>query len=260
MKRGFQRGLGTAFAALCIFVFAVTSFADEPRTATLVYLDYTDSAQTYRTNLLVACDDGDGCEVSSTTCNFGWFPTNIKLAKGESRIVDDFARGAFCSAAPLAIGTVTLPIRKGNPRISTVVTRTSKDGNVASFEVQPVDVAPPGNSWLAARLIQSDGNFSTWYAIFNESDRQVFVTTKVYDENNALAGSEVAALQPGFNWFEIKTRVRSGRVEIRTGTQGFGMPGSDATAPLRGVALVNWRAGGSPRVEPLRGFAIAPAP
>lgn len=245
--RGLQRGALFMVAVLCALLLSFPMSA-EGRDARLVYLDN----DAWRSNLLITCDSGEGCEVDTSNC----FGLPATLAFGESRVVRDFAR---LQCGP-DLGLAKLRITKGTPKLTTFALRIDPGGDRTAVEIPELQMGFPApatnllaSTWYSARLVQNDDEFDTWIAVFREGDpyQNTIATVLVYDGENRQVAEQGVTLQPGFNFFELTPRVAAGRLELVYGHPKFGCIPCDLRPPMAGVAFVGWRAGGSPRVVPL---------
>jgi hypothetical protein len=261
-------------ATLCLLLFVIgigacaQVAAAQPVTGFPLSEVVSITTSEWRSFAAVTCDTTGGCEVALSPCrsNVG----KVTLAPGESAIVSDLP-GYQCGT-PLPAAIFSLPILRGTPRITTLA-RFKSQTNVALIEVPALEttsLTPGGLTFLTGRLIQADADYDTTLALFNRNDQPQYVTITVRSGSNVTVAQAAVELMPGFNSVRIKASpatpeeiasranvfhlpapLASGRVEIRSGTSGFGCLSCTPTSGLAGVAFVNWLTGGSPRVVPL---------
>lgn len=227
-----------AVATLCfVFLFTICAapvIASEPR---LVYAK-TDS---WQTDLLFSAIDGD-YSLDVSNCKFG-LPGlgSYLLHENETAIVPNYG-ALLCGDA---IGTTTAK-EDGIGDLTVVARYRDAEGYTATFEIPPLYAHLPDT--VDIRPIQNDDATSTFLVFFNEGSSGALITISVFNEKNALAGTETLTLSPGLSTHMLATNVRAGRLEIRDGLPLCGHCATGQT--VYGFAAIGLRAGGSPRIAP----------
>jgi hypothetical protein len=228
-------------ALLCLFLFvACSATAAEPlHVARLLAID-NDGWQSD----LVASEAVGETKVELADYTFGPRP-GLFLADNGAGIYPDFA--AWLNGGPVRIARVE--IMSGAAALHTQATYRDQAGDFNTVTIPALGSPLPfddKDAYLAFSRIESSAERSTWLALL--SDEPGLVTLSVYDGENATAGTEVVSLERGFTFYELRTSVEIGRLELKCGAS-FGCGGCGCEAPVDAVAFVGYRSGGGPRVE-----------
>jgi hypothetical protein len=237
MKRGHWQSWGTAFAALCLFLFSFAALGQD--TARVVHIDN----EAWTSNVVIVATSDLAMRTSDCT-SFGAY--TLKLPYRGSELLDHFS-DRLCSGR---IGVAELPILSGSARVWTEATYRDALGNFNVVEIPslPQALRPGEGRYEFAGIENGVDGKSTFFALFTKPGTATRVTLTVRDNENANPKTEMVDVD-GFAFYELRTALRIGNVTMTNTPIVIGCHGCNLSAPVWAVAFVGQRAGGSPRAE-----------
>ncbi len=256
-RRGLRIPTGILLA-IGILLAAMPLYAGDASTSTLSLV--TANTPEWKTRYAIQCANSDGCTLAVAFSGGSTPP--VSFANGEIR---------YLAASGSGISPVTVTTT-GSPTVTTLAEFKSAI-NVAQLELSPIDYTSPQPSTpsafyatgLGGTKIENDDDYTTSVYLDVKGDTPApYVITVADGTGNVIAYKNIVA-SPGFNFVAnlddavsdsgdvIGKKFHEGSISITSGAHfnGGSVNGAIVQAPVAGVAFVNRRTGGAPRVVPL---------
>lgn len=238
MKRGFGRGLSgrALLAVLCLsFLLSVESRGAE----TLRMVSVTNDR--WRSDLVIVAQARDTAVTVSDLLIAPRKFANI----GDCERVDNFRAWYVQKYDDVAILPVTT--ERGYARMWTEAIYRDAFGNFNTVTIPPLRPAMKPGERHTIDAIASDTKRSTFIALFTDGAGFTQVRLRILDGRGEEVGIETVEVS-GFTFYEIRTRVGIGRLELTNTPPQVGCVGC-RQANVYAVAFIGRREGGSPRTE-----------
>lgn len=263
-RKGLRVPTGILLAIGLLFAATPAVAADAPATLNLV----TANTPEWKTRYAVECLNGDGCTFAFTFQGGSGQP--YTFAYGDIRYLGGNGDGI----SPVTVTT------SGSPAVTTLAEFKSPI-NVAQLELPPIGYTAPQPfipsvlyaTWLAGSKIENDDDYTTSVYLDVKSDAPAPYVITVYDGTGKVVAYKNIQAKPGFNFIEnlddavtddgtvTGKKFHEGRITIASGAHtSVGSPALSVQAPVAGVAFVNLRTGGAPRVVPLNVYSRTALP
>lgn len=199
-------------------------------------------------------------DVDPTNCRIGPAPTYV-MKSGQVERFTDFGKWQ-CASIPFGITYVH--IKRGWVNLYTSAVYTDQSTGWKSrvdipdlwgheIPIQVPNSGPVGSGVDGLAIIERvangyDGQSTYLLLATKDPTKTAYVTISVYDSENKLVGTEFPLVERSM-FYQLQTKVRIGRAEVRTGIRARELPASPASSAVYVVAFEGFSAGGSPRVE-----------